>query len=115
MSETNVGILPERAKWPKAVGIVSTAWAGLGLMCGLCGVGWMMFMGTFLEGAEKQFGPAPDVMKPSLAQIIVGAIGMVAPVLLLIAGIATLKRKPSGRALHLAYALVASSRYVPGS
>ncbi len=107
MSESLVGIPAERAKWPKAVGLISTIWAGLGLMCGFCGVGYMMFMGKILAGAEQQFGPAPDVVKPSSAQIIVGAIGMVSPILLLIAGIATLRRRPAGRVLHLAYALVA--------
>lgn len=107
MSESSPGVLAERARWPKAVGLISTIWAGLGLMCGFCGVGYMMFMGKILAGAEQQFGPAPDVVKPSSAQIIVGAVGMVSPIILLIAGIATLRRRPAGRMLHLVYALVA--------
>lgn len=107
MTQSSIGVPRERAKWPKTVGIISIAWAGLGLMCGFCGVGWMMFVGKFLAGAEQQFGPAPDVVKPNSAQLIVGVVGMVAPILLLIAGIATLRRKPAGRVLHLTYALVA--------
>jgi len=99
--------LHEPPGWPKVVGIISIVWAGLGFLCGVCGIGSMAFMPQMLKGAEQQLGPMPDVMKPDTAQMVVMVVGMVAPVILLIAGIATVSRKPAGRMLHLVYAAVA--------
>jgi hypothetical protein len=99
---------PEPAKWPKTVGTISVIWAGLSLLCGLCGVGWMIAMPKMMAGAEQQMGgPMPDIMKPSMAQLGLGVIGFVPTILLLIAGILTVMRRPAGRPLHLAYAVLA--------
>ncbi len=96
--------LIEPPGWPKVVGIVSIVWASLGLLCSVCGVASLAMMPQMLKGAEQQLGPMPDVMKPDPAQMIMAVVGMIGPVLLLIAGILTLSRKPAGRTLHLVYA-----------
>ena len=107
MADTNTIVPTEPAGWPKAVGIISIVWAGLNLACGLCGIGYMLMAGKMMAGAEAQFGPVPDVVKPSQAQIILSIVGMIGPVILLIAGITTLRRRPTGRVLHLVYAVIA--------
>jgi hypothetical protein len=95
------------AQWPKVVGTISIVWASIGLLCSVCGVGWMAATPYFMANAEKQLGePVPDVMKPGTVQIAVGAAGTIAPALLLVAGILTVRRRAAGRGLHLLYALV---------
>lgn len=106
MSESNVVAPSQPSNWPKTIGIISTVWAGLNLFCGVCGIGMFFFGKSMLEKGEAQFGPAPDVLRPNPIQVVVGAISMVVPILLLVAGITTLKRRPQGRTLHLAYAVV---------
>ena len=96
----------EPARWPKVVGTISICWGGFNLLCGACGMSMIFLMGTMTAQAEKTMGPMPDVMKPNMAQIIVGFISFIAPVILLIAGIATVKRRPAGRSLHLTYAVI---------
>jgi hypothetical protein len=108
--ETSVAYTPapaEPAKWPKVVGIISIVWACLGLMCGLtCGVFGPAFQNMAMASMVEKFGPMPDAMKPAPAQLVLAVVGLIGPVLLLVAGIATARRKPAGRSLHLAYAVV---------
>jgi hypothetical protein len=94
-------IAPEPA-WPKVVGIISTCWASLGLFCGVCGT-TMGFVGPMMaKMAEQQMGgPMPKEMQASPAQLILGVVGLGGSALLLAAGIATTKRRPAGRSLHL--------------
>jgi hypothetical protein len=96
----------EPAHWPKVVGIISICWAGLGMFCGACGLASMLMMSTLTASAEKQLGPMPDVMKPNMPQTVMVVVSFIPTVLLLVAGIATLRRKPAGRGLHLVYAII---------
>lgn len=95
----------EPPAWPKVVGIISIIWAVLSLGCGGCGV---LMMGVTLGGAfdnlSPELGPMPDVMKPGVASLITGAASLGWAGLLLAAGIMTLRRRPVGRPLHLAWA-----------
>lgn len=90
--------------WPKVVGIISIVFASLGLVCGTCGIGMLAFMRPMLKMAEEQMGPAPSVMFPGPAVVGIGVLSVAVTVLLLVAGIATLKRRASGRMLHVVYA-----------
>lgn len=94
----------EPPAWPKVIGWISIVWAGLWLLCGLCGVVSLAFMPQMLKSAEAQLGPMPDVMKPELAQMVLSGISLIGPIILLAAGISTISRKAIGRSLHLAYA-----------
>lgn len=102
-----MGEFREPAQWPKVVGIISICWACFWLLCGGCGLAWMVAAPQFMAGAEKQFGePFPDVMKPSTAQGIMAAVGLIVPIVLLIAGILTLRRRTTGRPMHITYAVL---------
>src|SRR5215468_4835859 len=106
MNEPPVSIPAEPAAWPKTLGTISIVWAGLNLACGVCGMSMALLMGTFIKKAEEQLGPMPDVMKPTTAQLAVGFVSFIGPVVLLCAGIATVRRRPAGRPLHLVYAMI---------
>lgn len=106
---TEAGALPgEPQKWPGVVGVTSIVLASLGLLCGLCGSVWTFMAPSFLQRAEAQMGaPAPDVMYPGVAQIVLMVIGTLWAVVLLVAGIMLVRRKDTARKLHLVYAGVA--------
>lgn len=93
--------------WPKPIGIVSIVWGSLGLLCGVCGLASLSMMSTFVQGAEDQMGPMPDIMKPSPLQMVAMALGFVPTVVLLVAGILTVKRNYKGRLAHLVYVALA--------
>lgn len=113
-NDTNMGMSPIPGPntglavapgWPKPVGIISIAWAALGLACGAIGIVSYLAMPMMLKGAEEQLGPMPDVMKPQPTQMLVAGLSTVWAILLLAAGIATLKRLAPGRPMHLVYSL----------
>jgi hypothetical protein len=95
----------EPPAWPKVVGIISIVWASLGLTCGLCGIGWILYLPTFGKQMEAQMGPMPPTMTPAPAQMALMAVGMLWAILLLVSGIMTVSRKANGRTLHLVYAV----------
>jgi len=106
--------LTEPPQWPKVVGIISIVWAALLLTCTGFGLIMMLLMPMLTKSAEQQLGPMPEVMKPAPAQMALAALGLIGPVLLLVAGIFTLRRKSSGRGMHLAYAILSIVLSVPG-
>jgi hypothetical protein len=92
--------------WPKVVGIISIVWGSLGLACGTCFFGWILYLPTFSKQMEAQMGgPMPPAMTPSPAQMGLMVVGLLWALVLLSAGIATVGRKASGRTLHLVYAI----------
>ena len=103
--------IDEPPTWPKTIGIVSIVWASLGLTCTGCGVVGLAaqpFMKQIMQGQKTRDGqPIPDMPQVMLAgpvewlQMIVGAAVVV---LLLVAGIWLIKRKPQARQMHLIYA-----------
>ena len=98
--------LHEPPGWPKVVGVISIVWGSFWTLCGGCGLAWLAMMPQFMKGAEQQMGgPMPDVMRPGPLQMAASAIGMLGPILLIVAGIMTASRKPAGRSLHVVYAV----------
>lgn len=89
--------------WPKPVGIISIVWGSLGLLCGGCGLVGLSMMSTITKGAEDQMGAMPDIMKPTGLQMLAMGAGFIPTILLIVAGIMTVKRNYTGRILHLAY------------
>ena len=74
----------EPPAWPKVVGIISIVWASLGLLCGVCGTGWLLYMPTFAKSMEAQMGPMPPAMSPSPAQLALMVLGVFGLVLVLL-------------------------------
>jgi len=97
-------LAPEPAAWPKHVGLISIIWAALGLTCGGCGVIGIAMQPMFknMVPPEQQAQMVQPPMSPGALPFLL--IGAALSVLLLVAGIMTLRRNPTGRMLHLAWA-----------
>lgn len=120
MSDLNTGMEPQGAyeevyvdvpQWPKAIGIVSIIWAGIGLTCLGCGVLGMVVGQNFMT--EEMRAQSPPIHF-DLMQMIAMGLGAVNAVLLVVAGVATLRRSMAGRWLHLAYALASLPLFALG-
>jgi MFS family permease len=96
----------EPPRWPKVVGVTSIIFGALSLTCGGMGLVMMGLMPVLMKAVADQMGPMPDAMKPNAAMMVAGVIGLGVAVLLIIAGIVTVQRKPAGRRLHLVYAVL---------
>ncbi|MBL8763217.1 MAG: hypothetical protein JNM07_02980 [Phycisphaerae bacterium] len=92
--------------WPKVVGIISICWSVLGLTCIGCGVIGMFVPVMMKESMEKAMeGPMPAAMQPSIHQFVQLGSGAAWTVLLMVAGIMCVMRRPAARPLHLLYAV----------
>ena len=74
----------EPRRWPKVIGILAVCWAGIGLLVGLL---WLASLAT---GTGQQ-----GVALNTVAKVAAG-LGLVLVVLLLVAGIQMLRRRPMG-------------------
>jgi hypothetical protein len=97
--------LVESPAWPKVIGILSLVWACLGLTCGACGVGWML-VGPALMPPDMRAQMPPNLMGTP-AMWVNMTLSMINTVLLLVAGVVTLRRHAAGRLLHLGWAVIA--------
>jgi hypothetical protein len=97
--------VPETS-WPKVIGIISIVLASLGLACYGCQSVSTIFQ-PMMVGAmpEEMRPPAPSTMQMAYS-IATYCISFLLSLLLLFAGIATLKRKPSGRSLHVLWSVL---------
>lgn len=97
--------VPETS-WPKVIGIISIVLASLGLACYGCNSVSTVFQPMMLEAIpEDQRPPTPQGM-----QLYIGVANMCVSFLLsvwlLIAGIMTVKRKPSARTQNIGWSIV---------
>lgn len=96
---------PEEAKWPRVVGIVSICWASLGIVCGGCApIAGVFAMSMIPADMRSEF---PPNMAGTPAMWVVVVVGLFNTALLLAAGIVTMRRRPLGGMLHLAYGAAA--------
>jgi len=101
--------MPRRSSWPTVIGVISISLASLGLICIPISVA-----GTALSPSSPQI----DEFMPawfSVYQMTSYAISMGMSVLLLVAGILLLKRRPAGRTLHLVHAMISMVMAVFGA
>ena len=96
----------EVPQWPKVVGILSIVWGSLGTCCGGLGAGYFAFMPQILKAAEEQMGPAPKELIPSPPMIASMMFGVLVTIVLIVAGILTVRRSIAGRMAHLFYAVL---------
>src|SRR3954468_11066775 len=96
-------LLDEPPAWPKVIGIISIVVASLGLACGVCGLANIALLPVMENMTKDKLGPMPAIMKPTGLQMALGVVQMGWPALLLGAGIATVRRRYSGRTMHLVY------------
>lgn len=98
------GLPPKQSVWPKVIGIISTIWGGLGLVC----LPVNIFMALRMQVPQAN-NPVtfPDwYMQFQTVGYVAGALFST---LLLAAGITLLQRKAVGRTLHLVYAIVSTA------
>jgi hypothetical protein len=104
---------PEPPQWPKVIGILSIVWASLGLVCAPCGL-----IGPFIWPMVMPPEMTKDGLPPhmSVDPLLMGiqASGLLMAVLLLSAGVATLRRTAAGRTLHLVYGVLQLLSMAPG-
>ncbi|TVQ33306.1 MAG: hypothetical protein EA376_02935 [Phycisphaeraceae bacterium] len=102
---------PEPPGWVKPVGILSIVFGSLGIIGSVCGLavsGWMIspvwddMMRQAAEASGDTYTPMP---KPSIGSLMQQAALFAWAIVLLVAGIQTLMRKPVARALHLIWAV----------
>lgn len=92
--------------WPIPVGIISIAFAGLGLVCGGIGLASMPFLPKMMQGALNG-DPLPPTMVFGPMDYAIGGIGLALAIVLLFGGIMLVGRRPIARTLHLVYAVAA--------
>ncbi|MGB2819381.1 MAG: hypothetical protein WBF17_00265 [Phycisphaerae bacterium] len=90
---------PKRSVWPTVIGIISIILAALGLIC----TPLMTIMNTFNPASQQVYEYLPDWYRTW--EVVSAFGGIIWGVLLLIAGIGLLKRRPVARTLHLVYAV----------
>lgn len=94
----------EPPKWPKVVGTISIVWGSIGLMCVGCGAASPFLMRLAMPAETTE--PPPPWTQPNPVVFASLGVSLIVTVLLIIAGAATVGRKPAGKPLHLAYVVL---------
>ncbi len=105
MSEQSEAVYRPRPVWPKVIGILSIVFGLLAVLFGVAAVALMPVWGGMLK-SQLNGAPLPPTMRLSPLLIGVTAFGALVNLLLVVAGFVLIARKPAGRTLHLAYALL---------
>ena len=94
--------------WPKVVGIISTVWGSIGVICNGCGV-ISAFAGPAMMNMvpPEQRAQMAQQPQPGPLQILLYVLGIGLSAFLIASGVMTLKRRPVGRVMHLFYGVVA--------
>jgi hypothetical protein len=108
------GIPAEPPAWPKVVGIISIVLASLGIPCSACiSVGALGGSAMYEWGRQQQIkaghpdpGSMPAPFQPTVVDIGSAALWLLGVVVLLVAGIMTVRRKSSGRPAHVVYGVI---------
>lgn len=123
---------PDPPTWPTAIGVISTVVGSLGIICGVCTAVGSLATGRFMEwaakmqaqgqgasrGAAMPTGPFPRELEPNALQAVSMLSTPLTSALLIVAGVALLRRRPVARTMHLAYAVASiamTALYLVGS
>lgn len=92
--------------WPKVIGIISIVWASLGMICNGCGAVSPLFqsfaMNMVPPEQQAQMQQQAAAQNPAFT-VAMSLIGICLSLLLLFAGIQTLRYRWKGRMLHLVW------------
>ena len=105
MNEQSEAVYRPRPGWPKAIGILSIVFGVLSIIFGVGGVALIPVWGGMLK-SQLNGAALPPTMSLSPFLIGITVFGAFVNLLLVVAGFALIARKPSGRTMHLAYALL---------
>lgn len=108
----------EPPSWPKVIGIISIVWGSLGVVCNACGLVGQMAGDAFVNMVppeQREQMKAQMAQSGSVAQMAVYVVSTLLAVLLIVAGVQLLQRKPIARMLHLVYAGFASIATIVGT
>jgi len=100
-------LLGEARSWPKVIGIISIVWASLGLLCNSCTALSAVLTPVFMNMAPPQMQQQMQQQMASqntLFNIVTGLLGVAMSVVLMYAGIQTMRYRWKGRMLHLVWA-----------
>lgn len=90
--------------WPKVIGIVSIVLASLGLFCGVCAVGGMAML-PMAGQQNPEFANLPPSVQITPGLLLHIGLGIIGSILLVVAGIQTIRRNALGRTLHILSAI----------
>lgn len=92
--------------WPRRLGIFSICWGSFWMLCGGCGLAWVGFAPQLVEMQAKQLGEdAPAVIMPGMIEAATMLVGAAFDIVLIAAGVLTMRRRSAGRPLHLVYGI----------
>ena len=97
--------------WPKVIGIVSICLGSLNVIGNCFNVGWTLAFPPIMRALAAKSGAAMQMADPFAmlppwyrsVQVPLSLVGLAVGVILLIAGIKLVRKKPSARALHVTY------------
>lgn len=104
---------PRQSSWPTVIGIVSIAFAGLGILGGFCGLVVALIMPRIMPPNQATAAGVPPDWMPWMA--VMWLVGISLTVVLLIVGIGLLQRRawsarlcPWWAAVYIVYAVISS-------
>ncbi len=110
----------EPPKWPKVVGIISIVWASIGVICNGCNLLGGLFQNAMMgmvppeeqAKVQQQMQNQSPIQQKDVVDYILGVSQFPVAILLLVAGITLINRKPVARKLHLAYVAISALMWV---
>jgi hypothetical protein len=104
---------PAQPGWPKVIGILSIAIGSLGILAHACGLAGTIFGGlamSMIPDASKipadQQAALSSISQNAPIMAVGSGLSMIAAIMLLVAGVQCLRRKPATRTLHFAWIAV---------
>ncbi len=115
--QPDVSAMSEPPKWPMVVGIISIVWGSLGVICNGCGA-----LSPVLGNAMVNMVPPEqqEQMRQQMAasssapMIAVAVLSVLLSILLIVAGVMTLRRQAIGRPMHLGWAAIGTLTALAG-
>lgn len=96
-------IPPDPPSWPLILGWISVGWGAVFLLCGFC-----FLASPLVMRGIGDVGELPPTMKMDGMMMVQLALSSLCNIILIVAGVMLVLRKPAGKPLHLVYAVLAT-------